>query len=102
MANLFVVKQLFFDDGRIEVSVFPVDELTENHHVRHKDHELFFDVFSSEEEAENFAFCIRLYGGVSSGRQSTKNGRELYKRVYSVMRSLQKLPAKIQSFLGLQ
>lgn len=32
------------------------------------------------------------------GRQSTKNGWELYKRVDSIMRSLQKLPAKIQSF----
>ena len=30
------------------------------------------------------------------GRQSTKNGWELYKRIESVMRSLQKLPAKIQ------
>lgn len=32
------------------------------------------------------------------GRQSTKNGWELYKRIESVMRSLQKLPATIQSF----
>ena len=32
------------------------------------------------------------------GRQSTKNGWELYKRIESVMRSLQKLPEKIQSF----
>jgi len=32
------------------------------------------------------------------GRQSTKNGWELYKRIESVMLSLQKLPAKIQSF----
>lgn len=32
------------------------------------------------------------------GRQSTKNGWELYKRVDSVMRSLQKFPEKIKSF----
>jgi transposase len=32
------------------------------------------------------------------GRQSTKNGWDLYKRVESVMKSLQKLPEKIKSF----
>lgn len=32
------------------------------------------------------------------GRQTTKNGWELYKRVDGIMRSLQKLPCKIQSF----
>lgn len=32
------------------------------------------------------------------GRQSTKNGWELYKRIESVMRSLQKLPSTVQSF----
>jgi transposase len=35
------------------------------------------------------------------GRQSTKNGWDLYKRVDSVMRSLQKFPEKIKSFFRL-